>query len=80
MHAYESPGTYSVTLTAGTKDFEHTTTAIDSIAATAPPPDIGGIPGATSPPTDTDGDGILDDLNGNGRRDFADVVWLFNRL
>ncbi len=80
VHVYESPGTYSVTLTAGKADFEHTTTAIDGIAATAPPPAIGGIPGATSPPTDTDGDGILDDLNGNGRRDFADVVLYFNQM
>ena len=80
VHVYGSPGTYSVTLTAGTKDFEHTTTVFDSIAAAAPPPAIGGIPGATLSPTDTDGDGVLDDLNGNGRRDFADVVLYFNQM
>jgi PKD repeat protein len=32
------------------------------------------------PPTDPDGDGLYDDVNGNGRRDFADVVLYFNNL
>ena len=36
-------------------------------------------PGATLPPTDTDGDGIHDDVNGNGRGDFADVVLYFDQ-
>ena len=31
-------------------------------------------------PTDTDGDGLYDDVNGNGRRDFADVVLFFNQM
>ena len=31
-------------------------------------------------PTDPDGDGICEDLNGNGRLDFADVVVYFNRM
>ena len=29
---------------------------------------------------DTDADGLYDDVNGNGRIDFADVVWLFTHL
>jgi tripartite motif-containing protein 71 len=31
-------------------------------------------------PTDTDGDGVYEDLNGNGRTDFADVVLYFNHM
>jgi len=31
-------------------------------------------------PTDTDGDGLYDDLNGNGRLDFNDVVIFFNSM
>jgi hypothetical protein len=31
-------------------------------------------------PTDPDGDGIYEDLNGNGRLDFADVVLYFNQM
>ncbi len=33
-----------------------------------------------SSPGDLDGDGLYDDLNGNGRRDFADVVVYFNHI
>lgn len=38
------------------------------------------VPGAALPPTDIDFDGDFEDVNGNQRRDFADVVMLFNQL
>jgi PKD repeat protein len=38
------------------------------------------LPGYTTPPTDPDGDCIYEDLNGNGRLDFADVVLYFNQM
>jgi PKD repeat protein len=38
------------------------------------------VPPSTDPPTDTDGDGLYDDVNGNGRLDFADVVLYFNAM
>ena len=38
------------------------------------------LPSASGAPTDTDGDGIYDDVNGNGRADFADVVLYFNQM
>jgi PKD repeat protein len=38
------------------------------------------LPGYTNPPTDPDGDCIFEDLNGNGRLDFADVVLYFNQM
>jgi PKD repeat protein len=38
------------------------------------------VPGATGAPTDTDGDGLYEDVNGNGRKDFADVVLYFNQM
>ena len=31
-------------------------------------------------PTDPDSDGIYEDLNGNGRKDFDDVVLFFDQL
>ena len=31
-------------------------------------------------PTDTDADGKYDDVNGNGRPDFADVILYFNQM
>ena len=38
------------------------------------------VPGGAGIPTDTDGDGLYDDVNGNGRKDFADVVLYFNQM
>ena len=38
------------------------------------------VPGGTGVPTDTNGDGLYEDVNGNGRRDFADVVLYFNQM
>jgi|GEM_PF-1893147 len=43
----------------------------------APQPYLPFIP---SYPTDRNGDGLYEDVNGNGRADFADVVLLFNHL
>ena len=36
--------------------------------------------GGTGIPTDTNSDGKYDDVNGNGRRDFADIVLYFNQM
>ena len=38
------------------------------------------LPGYVNPPTDPDGDCIYEDLNANGRLDFADVVLYFNQM
>ncbi len=38
------------------------------------------MPGGIGVPTDTDGDGRYEDVNGNGREDFADVVLYFNQM
>ena len=38
------------------------------------------LPGYSTIPTDPDNDGIYEDLNGNGRLDFADVVLYFNQM
>jgi PKD repeat protein len=38
------------------------------------------LPGYPNPPTDPDHDGIYEDINGNNRLDFADVVLYFNRM
>ena len=80
VHVYGDPGTYSVTLTAGNGYFTHATTALDVIIATAPSPAVVTVPGSTAPPTDPDGDGLYDDVNGNGRTDFADAVLYFNQM
>jgi len=38
------------------------------------------MPGVDVPPTDLNNDGIYEDVNGNGRADFADVVLFFNQM
>jgi PKD repeat protein len=38
------------------------------------------FPGKTDPPTDPDGDGIYEDMNGNGYKDFNDVVLFFKQM
>jgi PKD repeat protein len=38
------------------------------------------LPGGGGTPTDTNADGKYDDVNGNLRRDFADVVLYFNQM
>ncbi|MFC3957393.1 alkaline phosphatase PhoX [Halovivax cerinus] len=43
------------------------------------PPPIGDGPGGDAP-TDPDGDGKFEDVNGNGRLDYDDVVTLFSHL
>ena len=38
------------------------------------------LPGFSNPPTDPDGDGLYEDLNANNRKDFNDVVLMFNQM
>jgi PKD repeat protein len=38
------------------------------------------LPGMTNLPTDPDGDGLFEDLNGNGRADFSDIVLFFSQF
>jgi PKD repeat protein len=38
------------------------------------------LPGFTNPPTDPDSDGLYEDLNANNRKDFNDVVLMFNQM
>lgn len=45
-----------------------------------PTPGVVPFPGQSLVPTDPDHDGLYEDVNGNGRADFADVVLLFNEL
>ena len=77
-HAYAAPGTYTVTLTASAAGHpSDTIRAIDRIRVGA---SVAALPGGAGTPTDTDADGLYDDVNGNGRKDFADVVLYFNQM
>ncbi len=48
--------------------------------ATTPTLPVVLIPGGLGVPTDPNGDGLYEDVNGNGRADFADIVLYFNQL
>ncbi|MEN6342623.1 MAG: dockerin type I domain-containing protein [Methanospirillum sp.] len=43
-------------------------------------PTVRVVPGGSGAPLSTAHDGLYDDVNGNGRKDFADVVLFFNQL
>jgi PKD repeat protein len=49
-----------------------------TLALAVPP--VVAVPPSAALPTDTDGDGRYDDVNGNGRKDFADITLYFNRM
>jgi len=52
---------------------------LDQISFTAGPA-VQVVPGATALPQDLNGDGLYEDLNGNGGLDFNDVVLFFNQM
>ncbi len=54
------------------------TATVPPIVLPTPAPIL--VPNGIGGAGDPDGDGLLEDVNGNGRYDFADVVLLFNRL
>ncbi|HIH02335.1 MAG TPA: PKD domain-containing protein [Methanoregulaceae archaeon] len=78
-HTYAAPGTYTIALTASAPGYpSDTIRAVERIA-------VGGtavlaVPGGAGIPTSTANDGQYDDVNGNGRKDFADVVVYFNQM
>ena len=43
-------------------------------------PQVIPLPGFSNPPTDPDGDDLYEDLNANARKDFNDVVLMFNQM
>ncbi|HWQ67923.1 MAG TPA: PKD domain-containing protein, partial [Methanospirillum sp.] len=83
-HTYAQPGRYSVSLTAGkgeqsayTEKNNYITVKYPYIRITAFPKTDGG----TYPvPTDTDGDGRFDDINGNGILEFSDPLLLLQNM
>jgi RHS repeat-associated protein len=75
-HTYTGVGNYTAILvvsnTAGRDQIQRTITVTNK--ALLP------LPGFTNPPTDPDNDGLYEDLNANNRKDFNDVVLMFNHM
>jgi PKD repeat protein len=76
IHVYTIPAEYNVSLTAGKGGSSMTLTKVNYISVRP----LISLPGQTKLPTDPDGDGIHEDLNGNGRLDFNDLILMFLNL
>ncbi len=76
VHTYSSAGTYVVSLTA-TNAGGSSTPATTQIVVT---PYVEAFPGLTNLPRDLTGDGLYQDVNGNGRLDFDDVVTYYQNM
>ena len=93
VHVYTAPGEYTVLFFAQVGsywgggppfmwvalwDMDTHPLTLGSPITVYPPPSA--LPGQGQAPGDPDGDGLYEDLNGNGRTDFADVVLYFDRM
>ena len=78
-HVYARAGTFTVNLTARNA-YGSTTLSRAGYVTVEPSRPLMVLPGSTALPRDLDGDGLYEDVNGNGRADFADVVLYFNQL
>jgi PKD repeat protein len=79
VHVYADPGTYTVTLSITGASGTDSETKIDCITVTSGV-QVLTVPPAVEVPTDPDLDGLHEDVNGNGRIDFADIVLYFNSM
>ncbi len=77
MHTYFAAGNYTVTLTVSNENGTASKIAKINVTSESVFPVF---PGCVNPPIDLDGDGLYEDINGNGRLDFADVVTYFNNM
>ncbi len=69
---YSTAASGTIRITATRTDFDMETVLGPGLPIT--------VPGAALPPTDPDFNGAFEDVNGNRRRDFADVVSVFDNL
>jgi PKD repeat protein/sugar lactone lactonase YvrE len=88
-HVYTTPGLYSVSLAVTSGDGRKHTVTRDNlvhvvgsapVTTTTSSPSLLPVSGGIGVPRDLDGDGLYDDLNGNGRLDFADVTLFFAQM
>jgi PKD repeat protein len=75
VHIYRHPGNYTVNLTVGSVSGNASSSIPDCVMVLAPA--LIPFPEQDNPPGDPDDDGYCEDLNGNGRTDFDDVVLYF---
>jgi PKD repeat protein len=76
MHTYSSAGNYTVNLTVS--NINGASSKLSTINVSAPVLPV--FPGCTKAPLDPNNDGLYEDINGNGRLDFADVVAYYDNM
>jgi parallel beta-helix repeat protein len=76
-HTYLFSGNYTVNLTVSNAYGTYSKLATISVSAQQV---LTFFPGYTNPPTDLDQDGLYEDINGNGRLDFDDVVAYYDNM
>jgi PKD repeat protein len=74
VHIYDGTGIYTVSLTVANAAGKNGTAKVDLITVLLP------LPGLTRAPTDPDGDGLYEDLDGDGNARFSDVVLFFRNM
>jgi len=78
LHVYQNPGVYTVSLTdANNQGITTTKTETDYIIVTG---NVASFPDLLKVPLDPDHDGRYEDINGNSRLDFHDVVTFSRNL
>ncbi len=75
--SYVNPGNYTVSLTVENAYSSDTETKSDYIRVTRY---VKPFPGQSNDPTDPDGDFLYEDINGNGRLDYDDVVLYYENM
>ena len=75
VHLYRYPGNYTVNFTVVSGAGTASTSRPGRVAVLAPA--LVSFPGENALPGDPDNDGFCEDINGNGRTDFDDVVLYF---
>jgi len=75
--SFNKPGNYTVNLTVQNTYSSDTEVKVDYIRVTSL---VKPFPGQTNEPTDPDGDGLYEDINGNGRLDYDDVVIYYENM
>ncbi|MDQ1253005.1 MAG: tripartite motif-containing protein 71 [Euryarchaeota archaeon] len=75
-HTYSSAGNYTVNLTVS--NIKGTDSKLSAINVSTPVLPV--FPGCTKSPVDPNNDGLYEDINGNARLDFADVVVYYNYM
>jgi PKD repeat protein len=73
-------GTYQGSFAIPSTEWQTLSVAFAGAPTPTPTPGVVAVPPSTLPPCDLDNDGLYEDVNGNGRTDFADITLLYGAI